>query len=84
MSDGSEDFAQWLRPFLARLGHKARRRMCPLYLEGLIGPRERKSVGPMSERLAPDDDQFYQFVSSGVWDAVPLEEELAVRQRTRW
>jgi hypothetical protein len=28
----------WLSPFLQKLGHKARRQMCPLYLSGLIGP----------------------------------------------
>ena len=41
-----------LTPFLDRLGHKARRRMCPLYVMGLIGPGDRKSVQPMAERLA--------------------------------
>ena len=52
--------------------------MCPLYVAGLIGPGERKSVGPMAERLAPGDyDQLHHFVSSGVWDAAPLEQELA-------
>jgi SRSO17 transposase len=76
----SDDLSEWLKPFLARLGHKARRRMCPLYVAGLIGPGERKSVGPMAERLAPDDyDQLHHFVSSGVWDAGPLEEELAIQ-----
>src|SRR5918993_5489426 len=78
MSDWSDDLSGWLKPFLARLGHKARRRMCPLYLAGLIGPGERKSVGPMAERLSPGGyDQLHHFVSSGVWDAAPLEEELA-------
>ena len=48
----SDDLSEWLKPFLARLGYKARRRMCPLYVAGLIGPGERKSVGPMAERLA--------------------------------
>ena len=39
-----------------------------------------RSVGPMAERLAPGDyDQLHHFVSSGVWDAAPLEEELAVQ-----
>jgi hypothetical protein len=27
-----DDLEGWLKPFLARLGHKARRRMCPLYV----------------------------------------------------
>src|SRR6202020_1499800 len=43
----------WLKPFLDRLGHKSRRRMCPLYVAGLFGPGDRKSVQPMAERLAP-------------------------------
>jgi SRSO17 transposase len=80
MAGWDDDLTEWLKPFLARLGHKARRRMCPLYVAGLIGPGERKSVGPMAERLAPGDyDQLHHFVSSGVWDAAPLEEELAVQ-----
>src|SRR3954453_17184279 len=78
MSGWSDDLSGWLKPFLARLGHKARRRMCPLYVAGLIGPGERKSVGPMAERLAPGDyDQLHHFVSSGAWDAAPLEQGLA-------
>src|ERR1700755_2275450 len=65
------------RPLWDRLGHKARRGMCPLYVMGLIGPGDRKSVQPMAERLAPGDyDQLHHFVSAGVWDAAPLETEL--------
>jgi SRSO17 transposase len=80
MAGWGDDLSEWLKPFLARLGHKARRRMCPLYVAGLIGSGERKSVGPMAERLAPGDyDQLHHFVSSGVWDAAPLEEELAIQ-----
>ena len=67
----------WLSPFLEKLGHKARRQMCPLYLSGLIGPGDRKSVQPMAERFAPGDyDQLHHFVAAGVWDAAPLETEL--------
>ncbi len=28
--------------------------MCPLYVAGLIGPGERKSIEPMAARMAPD------------------------------
>ncbi len=78
--DWREDLSAWLKPFVARLGHKARRRMCPLYVAGLIGPGERKSIGPMAERLAPGDyDQLHHFVASGSWEAAPLEEELALQ-----
>src|SRR5713101_6119578 len=70
----------WLSPFLTKLGHKARRRMCPLYVAGLIGPGDRKSVGPMAERVAPGDyDRLHHFVSDGVWDEAPLERELAIQ-----
>jgi hypothetical protein len=55
LSGWEVELVQWLKPFLNRLGHKARRRMCPLYVMGLIGPGDRKSVQPMAERLAPGD-----------------------------
>jgi len=75
-----DELGRWLKPFLDRLGHKARRQMCPLYVAGLIGPGDRKSVQPMAERLAPGDyDQLHHFVSAGVWDAAPLEAELLIR-----
>src|SRR5437660_10140675 len=55
VSDWHDELEDWLEPFLARLGHKTRRRMCPLYIAGLIGPGDRKSVQPMAERLVPGD-----------------------------
>jgi SRSO17 transposase len=63
-----------------RFGHKARWRMCPLYVAGLIGPGDRKSVGPMAERVAPGDyDRLHHFVSGGIWDEALLERELAIQ-----
>ena len=54
--------------------------MCPLYVAGLIGPGDRKSVEPMASRLAPGDyDQLHHFIASGVWNEAPLEEELAIQ-----
>ena len=80
MSDWSSKLEEWLKPFLARLGHKARRRMCPLYVAGLIGPGERKSIEPLAARMAPGAyDRLHHFVCDGVWDASPLEEELALQ-----
>jgi SRSO17 transposase len=74
------ELREWLSPFLQKLGHKARRQMCPLYVAGLIGPGDRKSVQPMAERLAPGDyDQLHHFVSAGIWDAAPLEAELLIQ-----
>lgn len=76
-SDWKEELGRLLKPFLARLGYKARRRMCPLYVSGLIGPGDRKSIQPMAERLALGDyDQLHHFIADGVWDAGPLELEL--------
>lgn len=78
--DWEGELERWLAPFLERLGHKARRRMCPLYVAGLIGPGDRKSIQPMAERLAPGDyDQLHHFVAAGVWDPAPLEAELLVQ-----
>ncbi len=54
--------------------------MCPVYIAGLIGPGERKSVQPMAARFVPGQyDRLHHFVSSGVWDAGSLERELTVQ-----
>jgi SRSO17 transposase len=69
-----EDLERWLAPFLAALSHPARRRMCPLYIAGLIGPGDRKSVQPMAARLCDVGyDRLHHFVAAGVWDSGPLE-----------
>src|ERR1700741_2063516 len=52
MAGWEGELERWLMPFLERLGHKARQRMCPLYVAGLIGPGDRKSVAPMRTRVA--------------------------------
>ncbi len=83
-SDWREELERWLAPFLAVLGHKARARICPAYVAGLIGIGERKSVQPMALRDGSVGyDQLHHFVSAGVWDAAPLELELA-RQAGPW
>ena len=71
------ELGRWLSPFLDALGHPARRAMCPLYVAGLIGPGERKSVQPMADRLGlPSHDALHHFVAGGTWDMVPLEAAL--------
>src|SRR4029077_13620162 len=73
MADWRNELARWLAPFVGRFSHKARRRVCPLYVAGLIGLGDRKSVGPMAEQVAPGDyDRLHHFVSDGVWDEAPL------------
>src|SRR3974390_915397 len=80
MAEWEGELDSWLKPFLDRLGHKTRRRMCPLYVAGLIGPGDRKSVQPMAERLATGNyDQLHHFIADGVWDAAPLETELLIQ-----
>jgi len=71
------DLERWLAPFLAGLSHPARRRMCPLYVAGLIGPGDRKSVQPMAVRVGDVGyDQLHHFIADGVWDSDPLEAAL--------
>jgi SRSO17 transposase len=80
MAEQNVALTDWLKPFVEKLGHKKRRQMCPVYVSGLIGPGDRKSIEPMAERLAPDRyDRLHHFISDGIWDAGPLEAELAVR-----
>src|SRR5271169_1258058 len=80
MVEWEDELERWLKPFLDRLGHKTRQRMCPLYVAGLIGPGDRKSVQPMAERLATGNyDQLHHFIADGVWDATPLASELLIQ-----
>src|ERR1700745_528205 len=77
MPGWEDEIERWRMPFLNRLGHKTRQRMCPLYVAGLIGPGDRKSVQPMAERLPTGNyDKLHHFIADGVWDATPLETEL--------
>jgi SRSO17 transposase len=76
-ADWRGELDAWLLPFVAALRNKARSRMCPAYIAGLIGPGDRKSVQPMAAR---DDevsyDRLHHFIGSGIWDEAPLEEAL--------
>ena len=77
--DGAgSDLDRWLEPFLAALGHKKRRTWAPLYLRGLIGSGERKSLQPMAARLGlSGHDQLQHFIASPAWDDAPLWRVLA-------
>jgi SRSO17 transposase len=75
--DWRAELDRWLAPFLDGLVHPSRRAMCPLYLSGLLGPGDRKSVQPMAERLGlPSHDGLHHFISVGAWETEPLEAEL--------
>ena len=72
------DLDRWLEPFLEVLGHKKRRTWAPLYLRGLLGPSERKSLQPMAASLGlSGHDQSQHFVASPAWDDGPLWRVLA-------
>jgi SRSO17 transposase len=67
----------WLEPFLDALGDKRRRKWAPLYVMGLLLPGERKSMQPISARVAPKDvEQIHHFVGTSCWDTAPVEEVL--------
>ena len=71
------DLDRWLTPFLDGLGNKTRRRMCPAYIAGLIGPGDRKSIQPMAARSGEISyDRLHHFIGAGVWDSAPLETAL--------
>ena len=71
------DLERWLSPFISGFHHKARARICPVYVAGLIGPGDRKSVQPMATRDGEVGyDQLHHFIASGMWNAAPLEKAL--------
>ena len=72
------DLDVWLTPFLDVLGRKTRRTWAPLYVRGLLGPGERKSLQPMAARLGlSGHDQLQHFIASPAWDDAALWTVLA-------
>ncbi|NML96216.1 transposase [Novosphingobium sp. TW-4] len=56
--------AEWLARFVALLGDRRRARMCRAYIEGLIGPDDRKSVQPIAIPSPRSGyDQLYHFIA---------------------
>jgi SRSO17 transposase len=79
-ADWREELDGWLEPFLAALGHEKRRLWAPVYLRGLLGPGERKSLQPMAARLGlRGHDQLHHFVASAAWDDAPLRRLLVAK-----
>jgi SRSO17 transposase len=77
-ADWEEEFGRWIAPFLDALGDRRRRQWAPLYVRGLLGPGERKSIAPLVEQVAPGDyQQLHHFVNDARWEPAPLEAELA-------
>src|SRR3954469_7125637 len=68
-ADVVRDLDEWLKPFLAVMGRKTRRTWAPLYVRGLLGPGERKSLQPMALQLGlGGHDQLQHFIASPAWD----------------
>lgn len=49
------EFDRWLASFWDALGDARQRRWGPVYVRGLLGAGDRKSVEPMAARVAPDE-----------------------------
>jgi SRSO17 transposase len=74
------DLDRWLQPYLADLSHSARGAMCPLYVAGLIGLCDRKSVQPIAARSdGVPYDRLHHFIAAGIWDEAPLQQTLLVQ-----
>lgn len=71
------ELERWFAPFLAHLGRAEQRTWAPLYLRGLLGPGERKSIEPIAERVAPGKSQsLHHFIAVSPWDLERFEATL--------
>ena len=78
VDDAGRALDAWLTPFLEVMGRKTRRTWAPLYVRGLLGPSERKSLQPMAAQLGlGGHDQLQHFIASPAWDHGPLWTVLA-------
>lgn len=72
-----ERFQKYISPLVAGLGRSERRQAGMRYVEGLLLPGQRKSVGPMAERLGVDAQQLQQFVTDSPWDEQQIWRRIA-------
>lgn len=71
-------FKEFITPLTASVGRTERRVAATRYVEGLLMPGQRKSMGPMAERLGVDAQSLQQFINDSPWDEAALWR--AVRQ----
>jgi SRSO17 transposase len=64
----AERLPQFLSPLVQDLGRSERRVGATLYVEGLLMPGQRKSIGPMAERLGVDSQKLQQFIADSPWE----------------
>lgn len=92
-----EEFPEFMEPLVAKLGRSERREGAALYVQGLLMPGERKSIGPLARRLGVDSQKLQQFVADSPWEdrdvweairreVVPVMEPLAawIIDETGW
>src|SRR5689334_2587739 len=61
-------FKAFLVPLVAFLGRRERRAAATGYVQGLLMPRQRKSIEPMATRLGVPSQRLQQFVADSSWD----------------
>ena len=76
--ESGEQFHKFLQPLIVGLGRSERRVAAARYVEGLLMPGHRKSIGPMAERLGVDSQSLQQFVTDSPWGEEALWQ--AIRQ----
>ncbi len=59
---------KFLSPLVQDLGRSERRVGATLYVEGLLMPGQRKSIGPMAQRLGVDSQKLQQFITDSPWE----------------
>jgi hypothetical protein len=61
-----DELGRWPKPFLDRLGHKARRQMCPLYVSGLIALAIARAFSRWRGGLRPANAiNWHHFIAPG-------------------
>lgn len=67
-------FDAWIAPFRETFNHKVREEMLMVYLLGLLGPGDRKSIEPIAKRFAQGQYQrVHNFISASTWATGLLE-----------
>jgi SRSO17 transposase len=64
----AQQLPKFLSPLVQDLGRSERRVGATLYVEGLLMPGQRKSIGPMAERLGVDSQRLQQFITDSPWE----------------
>jgi SRSO17 transposase len=65
--ESARRFQEFIAPLVTGLGRSERRVAAVRYVEGLLTPGQRKSIGPMAERLGVDAQSLQQFVTDSPW-----------------